>query len=73
MLAYLLLVIAIGGSAAGKCGFFVNQLDIAPNHAGTLMGIVNGIGNLFGVFSTMTCQYLVVDEVRVSFFIPVIC
>lgn len=62
----MLLVIAVGGSAGGKSGFFVNQLDIAPNHAGTLMGIVNGLSNIFGIFSTMACQYLVKDEVRLS-------
>lgn len=64
--AYIFLVIAIGMSAAGKCGFFVNQLDIAPNHAGTLMGIVNGISNCFGVFSTLTCQFVVTNEVSKS-------
>lgn len=64
MLAYVLLVMAVGGGAGGKSGFFVNQLDIAPNHSGTLMGIVNGLGNIFGIFSTVACQYLVRNEVR---------
>lgn len=64
ILAYFLLILAIGGCSGGKCGFFVNQLDIAPNHAGTLMGIVNCISNAFGMLSTVACQYLVQDEVR---------
>ncbi|XP_072384181.1 putative inorganic phosphate cotransporter [Diabrotica undecimpunctata] len=30
------------------CGFKVNALDIAPNHAGILMAIVNGLGSITG-------------------------
>ena len=31
------------------CGMKVNALDLAPNFAGTLMAIVNGIGAITGI------------------------
>ena len=40
------------GSALGACatgGFAVNHMDIAPRHAGTLMGITNTAGTLPGI------------------------
>lgn len=64
MVAYFLLILAVGGCSGGKAGFFLNQLDIAPNHAGTLMGIVNGFSNTFGMLAPIACQYLVRNEVK---------
>lgn len=65
LLAYTYLVIAIGFSGSSKPGFFLNQLDIAPNYAGTLMGIVNGFSNAVAMLSILTCHYFVQDEVRI--------
>ena len=35
--------------AAGTGGFAVNHMDIAPRHAGTLMGITNTAGTIPGI------------------------
>jgi MFS transporter, ACS family, solute carrier family 17 (sodium-dependent inorganic phosphate cotransporter), other len=32
-------------------GMKVNALDLSPNHAGTLMAIVNGIGSITGIIT----------------------
>jgi cyanate permease len=36
-------------AAAGTGGFAVNHMDIAPRHAGALMGITNTAGTLPGI------------------------
>ncbi|GJQ72216.1 hypothetical protein Trydic_g3307 [Trypoxylus dichotomus] len=41
--------IAMGCMGTFYCGMKVNALDLAPNYAGTLMAIVNGIGALSGI------------------------
>ncbi|CAG9767284.1 unnamed protein product [Ceutorhynchus assimilis] len=60
--AVALLVIAVGFNSAIYCGFNVNHVDISPNHAGILMGITNGISNIFGIVAPLLVQYLVPDE-----------
>jgi len=47
-LAVVLLVLAVSMSGAVYSGYFVNHMDIAPQYAGTLMGISNGIGAISG-------------------------
>ncbi|KAL1494024.1 hypothetical protein ABEB36_009697 [Hypothenemus hampei] len=57
-----LLVVAVGFNAGIFCGFNVNHVDISPNHAGILMGITNGISNIFGIVAPLLVQFLVSDE-----------
>jgi len=47
-LAVLLLVLAVSMSGFVYSGYFVNHMDIAPQYAGTLMGIGNGIAAISG-------------------------
>ena len=47
-LAVVLLVLAVTMSGFVYSGYFVNHMDIAPQYAGTLMGISNGIGAISG-------------------------
>jgi len=60
--AVIFLVIAVGFNAGIFCGFNVNHVDISPNHAGTLMGITNGISNITGIVAPMLVQFLVTNE-----------
>ena len=47
---------AIGGFAVS--GFFVNHMDIAPEHAGTLMGITNTAGTIPGIVGVMVSGWI---------------
>lgn len=60
--AVALLVVAVGFNSGIFCGFNVNHVDISPNHAGTLMGITNGISNVFGIVAPLLVQLLVTNE-----------
>ncbi|XP_076262233.1 putative inorganic phosphate cotransporter isoform X3 [Rhynchophorus ferrugineus] len=60
--AVCLLVIAVGFNSGVYCGYNVNHVDISPNHAGTLMGITNGLSNIFGIVAPLIVQFLVTDE-----------
>lgn len=46
-----LFTIGMGFMGTFYCGMKVNALDLAPNFAGTLMAIVNGIGAITGVIT----------------------
>lgn len=63
-----LLIIAVGINSAIYCGYQVNHIDIAPNHAGTLMGITNGAANILSICAPLLVQFVVTDEVNISVF-----
>ena len=44
-----LVSIGVGFGAFGAAGFGVNHLDLAPNHAGALMGLSNTAGTIPGI------------------------
>jgi len=47
-LAVVLLLLAVSMSGATYSGHFVNHMDIAPQYAGTIVGISNCIGSISG-------------------------
>ena len=49
--------------------FSVNHLDIAPKHAGVLMGISNTIATLPGIISPLITGYIVQNKVRLLSFL----
>ncbi|KAI5091729.1 sialin isoform X1, partial [Silurus meridionalis] len=53
---FLTLSTTLGGFSAA--GVFINQLDIAPQYAGILLGITNTFGTLPGVAAPMAVGYL---------------
>lgn len=59
-----LLIIAVGFNSAIYCGFNINHIDLSPNHAGTLMGITNGISNICSLVAPLVVQFIVTNEVR---------
>jgi len=49
--AVVLLVLAVSMSGFVYSGYFVNHMDIAPQYAGTLMGISNSVGAVSGLIA----------------------
>ncbi|KAK9881230.1 hypothetical protein WA026_015344 [Henosepilachna vigintioctopunctata] len=49
--AICMFTIGMGFMGTYYCGMKVNGLDLCPNFAGTLMGVVNGIGAITGILS----------------------
>jgi len=47
-LAIVLLVLAVTSSGFAFSGYFVNHMDIAPQYAGTLMGLSSGLATTSG-------------------------
>lgn len=61
--AVFLLILAVGMTSATYIGFHVNHIDLAPNHAGTLMGITNCAANVMSIIAPLTVGIIVYDEV----------
>ena len=47
--------------------FTCNHIDIAPNFAGTLMGITNMVANTAGFLAPMAISHIIEDHVRTVF------
>lgn len=62
-LAVLLLCIAVGSNAATYLGFQANHIDLAPNYAGTLMGITNCVANIVSIIAPLAVGFVVQEEV----------
>lgn len=52
-LTIFMLVLAVGFNSAILVGFHVNHIDIAPDHAGTLMGITNALSNVAAILAPL--------------------
>lgn len=57
-----LLTLAVGISAATYLGFQCSHIDIAPNFAGTLMGLTNCAANIISIIAPLTVGVLVHDD-----------
>ncbi|XP_037786838.1 putative inorganic phosphate cotransporter isoform X1 [Penaeus monodon] len=53
VLAVVVLCLSVGLGGSANCGFLCSHQDIAPNFAGTLLGITNAVGAFAGVFAPM--------------------
>lgn len=73
-IAIILLMTVAGAKAAVYLGFVMNHIDLAPNFAGTLMGMTNCAANVMSVMAPLTVGFIVTDEKnpeqwRIIFFI----
>ncbi|KAH8401155.1 hypothetical protein KR009_003355 [Drosophila setifemur] len=73
-LAVALLCFTVGMNAATYLGYNMNHIDLAPNFAGILMGITNGVANIMSIIAPLIVGFIVKDEHdpeqwRVVFFI----
>lgn len=50
-LAMIVLCVAVGLSGSANCGFLCSHQELAPNFAGTLLGITNTVGSAAGVLA----------------------
>ena len=63
VLVMVLLCVATGAASASSASTGVNQIDLAPNYAGTLMGLTNGAANVMGFVAPMIVGWIVNDSV----------
>ncbi|GAB0100071.1 hypothetical protein DMENIID0001_160540 [Sergentomyia squamirostris] len=54
------ITIAVGLCSCALCGYMVNPLDLAPNHASVIFGFSNTIGTIPGIISPLLTGYVVV-------------
>ncbi|XP_014102879.2 putative inorganic phosphate cotransporter [Bactrocera oleae] len=64
-LAIGLLTATITLSAHVNFGFMVNHLDLAPNLAGTLLGITNCFSNMTGIIAPVVVGYVVTETTNI--------
>ncbi|CAG7832457.1 unnamed protein product [Allacma fusca] len=62
VLTVVLLTVTVALSGTVGAGYQINHIDIAPNHAGTLMGFCNGISNLAGIAAPYVAGLITTDE-----------
>jgi len=63
-LAVTLMTLSTTMSGVGFCGFFTNHVDIAPQYAGTLMGVSNGLACVPGFIAPLVAAVLTTDVSR---------
>lgn len=61
--AMTLITIAVTLSACIFSGFNINHLDLAPNFAGVLMGLSNGLENISTILAPLSVGWLITDPV----------
>ncbi|XP_053964967.1 putative inorganic phosphate cotransporter isoform X1 [Anastrepha ludens] len=61
-LGIVLITSAIGISAGATIGSTLNTIDLTPNHAGILMGIINTIANFVPILTPLLVGVVVTDE-----------
>ncbi|CAB3259126.1 unnamed protein product [Arctia plantaginis] len=61
-LAVALLTLVVGLNAGHYTGFMIVHIDMAPNFAGTLMGITNFFANIISIVSPLIAGLILEDE-----------
>lgn len=61
-LAVTLLIIVVGLNAGHYTGFLIVHIDMAPNFAGTLMGITNCFSNIISIIAPLVAGLILKDE-----------
>lgn len=65
--AMILLTVTVTTNCSMYFGYLTNHLDLAPNLAGVLMGVTNGIANIASFLAPMTAGYILTNDVRKIF------
>lgn len=66
-LAVVLLTMAVGFNAGTYVGYLINHIDLAPNFAGIMMGITNGLGNFTAILAPQFLGSITSLEVLFTF------
>ncbi|XP_054739453.1 putative inorganic phosphate cotransporter [Anastrepha obliqua] len=64
-LAVALLTISVTINTLAHFGYAVNHLDLAPNFAGTLMGIANCSSNVMGILAPLVVGFIVTETTNI--------
>ena len=67
LLATVLLCVCVGVNSAVYSGYQGNHMDIAPNYAGTLMGISNMMANFAGFITPYVAGLIINGNVKLFF------
>ncbi|XP_025422383.1 putative inorganic phosphate cotransporter isoform X2 [Sipha flava] len=62
MEAIILLTVALSLNSGIFTGFLTNHMDLAPNFAGTLMGITNSLANITSILGPLLVGFIVTDS-----------
>lgn len=68
-IAVAILVIAVTSNVAIYCGHNVNHMDLSPNFAGPLMGIINTVANIFSILAPLIVGVIVHDKVCIIYYL----
>lgn len=66
-LAILMFTLSTGFMGLYYPGIKLNPIDLAPNYAGTVTGIVNGMGSLSGILAPITRGLMAPDVNKLYF------
>ncbi|XP_055921198.1 putative inorganic phosphate cotransporter [Eupeodes corollae] len=61
-LAIILMTVTVGLNSAATIGSALNTIDLSPNHAGVIMGIVNSAANCVPIITPLLVGVIVVDS-----------
>lgn len=61
--ATILLTIALSLNSGVVTGFMTNHMDLAPNFAGTLIGITNSLANVTTLLEPLLVRFIIRDPV----------
>lgn len=64
-LAVVLMCANVGINAGSTIGSTINTIDLSPNHAGILMGIVNTASNIVPILTPLLVGIIVKDDVSI--------
>ncbi|KAJ0176884.1 hypothetical protein K1T71_008063 [Dendrolimus kikuchii] len=62
MMAVIILTVVVGLNAGHLSGFMLVHIDMAPNFAGTLMGITNCVANIVSIMAPLAAGAILKDE-----------
>ncbi|VEN34351.1 unnamed protein product [Callosobruchus maculatus] len=62
IIAEAMLIVAVGTNTACTLGCIVSTVDLAPNYSGVIMGVANGIGQIFSIVAPLVVHFVVTNE-----------
>lgn len=63
--AIILLTTSLSLNSGVFTGFLTNHIDLAPNFAGTLLGITNSLANITSILGPLLVGFIVTDSVSI--------
>nr|CAI5859662.1 unnamed protein product [Callosobruchus analis] len=64
IIAEAMLIVAAATNTACTAGCVTNTVDLAPNYSGVIMGVTNGVAQIFSIIAPLVVHFVVTNEVR---------